>query len=199
MSSGVILKPDLTEFFHHEVSEARSDLGIELSEQTEFYLVHLLSDYARTGVSPMPGDEPLALLYKRALEADLAERLRILKELGDLSLYVAGFFVEFIERSLVGLDYYISMGGNAYHNVSDLVAVRRGGQPLAELYSQLARRFTVLVDLLNEVSDRTRAEELGNRDLMRLYERWLRTRSERIRNLLIDAGMLPTTPLEFDD
>lgn len=199
MSSGVILKPDLTEFFHHEVSEARTDLGIELSEHTEFYLVNLLCEFSRTGVSPAPGDEPLALLYKRALEAELAERMRILKELGDLSLYVAGFFVEFIERSLVDLDYYISMGGNAYHNVSDLVGMQRGGEHLASIYEQLARRFTVLVELLHEVSDRTRPGELRDRDLLRLYERWLRTRSERIRKQLIDAGLMPAAPTEYDD
>jgi hypothetical protein len=199
MSSGVILKPDLTEFFHGEVSEARSHLGLELSQHTEFYLVNLLCEFSRTGVAPTPGDEPLALLYKRALEAEPVERVRILKELGDLSLYVAGFFVEFIERSLVDLDYYISMGGNAYNNVSDLVGMQRGGAQHAELYRQLARRFTALVDLLNEVSDRTRAEELRDRDLLRLYERWLRTRSERIRKMLLDAGLLPTAPTEFDD
>jgi hypothetical protein len=138
-------------------------------------------------------------LYKRALEAEAAERMRILKELGDLSLYVSGFFVEFIERSLVDLDYYISMGGNAYHNVSDLVGMHRGGAHLAVLYAQLARRFAALVDLLNEVSDRSRSEELRDRDLVRLYERWLRTRSERIRKLLIEAGVLPTAPEDFDD
>ncbi len=198
MSSGVILRPDLTEFFHQEVSEARTHLGIELSQHAEYYLVNLLCEFTRAGDSPAPGDEPLALLYQRALEAGVADRMRILKDLGDLALYVAGFFVEFVERSLVDLDYYISMGGSAYHNVSDLVGAQRGGGHLAELFRQLARRFTVLVDLLREVSDRARAEKLRDRDLVRLYERWLRTRSERVRKLLIDAGVIPTEPTEYD-
>ena len=73
MSSRVILKHDLTEFFRDEISEAQSHLGIELSQLIEFYLVNLLCEYTRTGATPLPGDEPLALLYKRALEATAAE------------------------------------------------------------------------------------------------------------------------------
>jgi hypothetical protein len=161
--------------------------------------VNLLCDFTRTGVSPSPGDEPLALLYKRALEASLGDRMRILKELGDVALYVSGFFVEFIERSLVDLDYYISMGGNAYRDVSGLMGRHRGGDHLAALYGQLARRFTVLVNLLNEVADRARDRDLGDRDVLRLYERWLLTRSERLRQQLIDAGVLPIAPVAFDD
>ena len=49
------------------------------------------------------------------------------------------------------------------------------------------------------LSDRTRSEELRDRDLLRLYERWLRTGSERIRKLLLEAGLLPTTPTAYDD
>jgi hypothetical protein len=195
----VTLERDLAEFFRGEVFEARSQLGIELSEHTEFYLVNLLCDFTRTGVSPSPGDEPLALLYKRALESSLGDRLRILKELGDVALYVSGFFVEFIERSLVDLDYYISMGGNAYRNVSGLMGRHRGGDQLAALYGQLAGRFTVLVNLLNEVADRARDRDLRDRDVLRLYERWLLTRSERLRQQLIDAGVLPIEPVAYDD
>ena len=187
----VIISKDLGEFFRQEVTEARSDLGVKLTELTEYYLVRLLCDFSRRDSSPTPGQEHLALLYKRALEASLAERAQLLKTLGDLALYVSGFFAESLERSLVDLDYYISMGGNAYSNLSSIVAAQRNGQTFAELYYQLARNFTELVDVLNQIADRSRENAASDTDLIRLYDRWARTGSERVRKLLLERGLLP--------
>jgi len=190
-SSGqLILKSDLGEFFREEVCEARSDLGIEFSDLIEFYLVNLLCDYTRPTPTQTLCDEPLALLYNRALEADLLEQIQMFKDLGDVSLYVAGFFTEFIERSLVDLDYYINMGGTAYGNLSSLLGSRRNGLQFADLYQQLGRKFRELVDVLNTIAGRTRDPSSGNRDLLRLYERWLRTGSERIRRQLVERGLI---------
>jgi hypothetical protein len=186
--SRLILSNDLGEFFKRELSEAESALGIEVSELAECYLVNLLCDYSKRGHNPELGEKPLALQYKRALEAMPAERFHLLKSLGDESLYVAGFFSEFIERSLVDVSYYISMGGNAYGSLSELVGWQRHGSTFARLYEQLATRFPQLVDLLNQVSDRARSKVEDNNDLLKVYERWLRTRSVRLQRILHERG-----------
>lgn len=196
-SGKLIVSPDLNEFFRNEVTEAKADLGMTLGDVTEFYLVNLLCEYTRVGTAPEPGKEPLALLYKRAREANLGERVRLLKDLGDLSLYVAGFFAEFIERSLVDKSYYIAMGGSAYNDLSGLIGMQRQGELFAELYVELAGKFSELVGLLNQIADRSREADDGQQQLMQLYERWLRTRSERLRRLLLDKGML--LPNDSDD
>jgi len=71
--------------------------------------------------------------------------VRLLKDLGDLSLYVAGFFAEFIERSLVDKSYYIAMGGSAYSDLSGLIGMQRQGEVFAKLYVELAQKFSELV------------------------------------------------------
>ncbi|MBI3179366.1 MAG: hypothetical protein HYZ27_06865 [Deltaproteobacteria bacterium] len=196
----VILSQDLGEFFRNEVSEAKQQLRIEMSEVLEYYLVNLLCEFSRERVGPKPGDEPLALQYKRALEARLAERVQILKDLGDEALYVSGFFAAFVERSLVDLNYYISMGGSAYQNLSELMGGQRHGETFAELYEQLARKFAELVDLLNEISEKARDKSVDPTELMRLYDRWLRTGSQRARKVLLERGMLThRPPTEFTD
>ena len=188
-SRGLIVSPDLNEYFRNEVTEAKADLGLKLGDIAEFYLVNLLCEYTRVGAAPAPGDEPLALLYKRAQEANLGERVRLLKDLGDLSLYVAGFFTEFIDRSLVDKSYYIAMGGGAYSDLSGIIGMQRQGELFAKLYIELAQKFSALVGLLNEVADRSREASDDEREVLQLYERWIRTRSERLRRLLIEKGM----------
>ncbi len=188
--SRLIVSNDLGEFFRTELAEARDSLRMDVPELAEFYLVNLLCDFSRQETSLEVGDEPLALIYKRALEASPAERLPLLKHIGDLSLYVAGFFSEFITRSLVSVSYYVSMGGNAYGSLCGLVGSQRQGAAFFQVYDQLARRFTEFVALLNEVSERTRENADRNSDLLRLYERWLRTGSQRAQRMLAEKGLL---------
>jgi len=185
----LILSKDLGEFFRKEVSTAQTSLGIGLSELTEYYLVNLLCDFSRGPRAPELGHEPLALQYKRALEARPGERFHLLKNLGDESLYVAGFFAESIERSLVDVGYYISMGGNAYGSLSEMMGAQRNGATFAELYEELAEGFPGLVDLLNEVADRARAKAEDDHDLLKIYERWLRTGSTRAQRQLHERGL----------
>jgi hypothetical protein len=199
-SPKLIVSHDLGEFFRDELSSARDHLGVDVSDHVEHYLVTLLCEYARHGAAPAPGEEPLALIYKRALEATIAQRIQLLKTLGDQALYVSGFFTEFIERSLVDVDYYVSMGGSAYSSVSDIVGSQPNGDSFAELYQQLAIKFTELVDLLNEIAERSRSEAEDCRGLLRLYDRWARTGSERIRKLLVERGVVPpdAVPTEYE-
>ena len=187
----VILSTDLSEFFRTEVMAARDEVGVKMSDLTEFYIVNLLCEFSkRQQGQSVPGAEPLAFMYKRAAEADLAERAHLLKDLGDVALYVAGFFTDFIDRSLVDVDYYIGMGGTAYSDLSGLVGSQRHGETFAELYSQLAVKFTDLVDVLNQVSDRSHVKSDSDADLLKMYDRWARTGSTRIRKLLLERGLI---------
>jgi len=197
---GVILSSDLEGFFLEQVSGARQSLGIQMTDHLEYYLVNLLCDFSHRTSAPVPGDEPLALLYKRALEAEVLERISLLKDLGDLSLYVAGFFVEYIERSLVDINYYISMGGNAYNSLGDLVGRQRSGRTVADVYRELADRFEHLVDVLNCVSDSSRERSNGDSELLKLYERWLESGDPKLHKQLLDKGLVTafSNPSEYE-
>lgn len=199
--SGVILSGDLTEFFRTEVTSARDELGIQLEDMLEYYLVRLLCDYSRPGTPPPNGEEPMALMYKRAMDAPLGERVHILKNLGDAALYVSGFFVEFIEKSLVDIDYYIAMGGNAYGSLSETIGGQKNGETFAELYAKLAKKLPELVDLLNEVASKgPKADALRDQDLLKMYDRWTRTGNHRIQKKLADVGLFPVgrKPKDFN-
>jgi hypothetical protein len=58
---------------------------------------------------------------------------------------------------------------------------------LAQVYAELAAKFQPLVDALGEISDAART--YTQRDVLRLYEIWLRTGSARARGLLSQLGV----------
>lgn len=184
----VLHTSNVMEFFRLRVQKALFNQHIDASEMAEFYLVNLLDEYRESSTlfsleGEGPVMQPLALILKEANESDLFKKRQQLKRLGDTALYVAGFFADYINKSLVNLDYYISMGGSAYCTLSDLyrqVAIK-------ELYLELATKFAPLVDVLAEVAPWS--SHLNNKRLIQLYSKWLENGDERLKEILEREGI----------
>ncbi|MDF1564683.1 MAG: hypothetical protein P1V51_16695 [Deltaproteobacteria bacterium] len=191
----ILAAADVRAFFRDEMSTVLKHQRLTLTPDTEFYLVNLLGDFVRTEhlyelQSNGRHDEvPLAFLLQRALEAEGRMRVSSLKKLGDTSLVVSGFFSDRLARRLVDVDYYIAMGERAYDGAADLAGAHRATAALREIFAELARTFARVVDCLMEVSERARTTAPD--DLVRLYERWRATGSERLARRLAAAGILP--------
>ena len=195
----IVIGKSAQEYFRELVGDALSHRQLRIAEATEFYLVNLLARYLQR--EPLFGEErgghaevePLAFMLKRALEGDRDERWRHLKRLGDTSLFVSGFFGDSLSRSLVDVDYYIAMGGRAYDALRGEPRAPSGAQ---ELFGELAERFAQFVDLFAEIAELS--DLSSNRGLVRLYERFLLTRSERVAQRLRERGVAlfagPGTP-----
>jgi hypothetical protein len=84
---------------------------------------------------------------------------------------------------MVDVEYYTQLGGVAY------AALSRHNGELSAVFAELAQKFLGVVDILSEVSERTAFS--SNRDLLRLYERWLKTRSHHAAQVLLERGVIP--------
>jgi hypothetical protein len=186
----IVLGQTAQEYFREAVSGALAHRRLRIQESTEFYLVNLLAGHLSTGSALAPrgegglGSEPLAFILKRALEAEREERRRTLKRLGDTSLFVSGFFGDSLAGSLVDVGYYIAMGERAYDALSGFERADRG---CAQVYEELARRFPDLVDVLAEIAELS--DLSSNRGLVKLYERFLATGSQRVAERLRERGV----------
>jgi hypothetical protein len=65
---------------------------------------------------------------------------------------------------------------------------------LSPVFAELADKFVAFVDVLSEVSERSSCG--SNADLLRLYERWLKTGSARSGQLLVERGVVPNASLK---
>lgn len=191
----VLAVPSLAEYFRDALQDALAHQRLAVDGQTEQYVVNLLTLFARAdhlyeGVAPGPRMPSLVQLFASATEAaSPAERERALQRLGDVSLFIAGFFAHGFARRLVDVDYHIAMGGRAYGTLAETLA-RGPRRVLAAVYGELAAKFQPLVDALGEISDAARTYTRA--DVLRLYELWLRTGSARARGLLADLGVAAT-------
>ncbi|MGH8255870.1 MAG: hypothetical protein ACRET0_06615, partial [Steroidobacteraceae bacterium] len=169
---------------------ARQKLAV--ADQTEHYVVNLLTLFARSEqlfeqTSAGVRLKPLVQMLTEALEAPSAlERERGLQRLGDVSLFIAGFFAHSFARKLIDIDYHIAMGGRAYGTLAQGLA-RGRRQVLGQVFGELAAKFLPLVDALGEIADCSR--QYTPADILRLYEIWLKTGSPRARSLLRQMGV----------
>ncbi len=129
-------------------------------------------------------------MLKDALEAPTeVERTAHLQRLGDVSLFIAGFFARSFARRLVDVDYHVAMGGRAYGALADRLRTGRRSV-LSHVFAELASKFQPLVDALNEISEAGYTHTQS--DVLRLYELWLKTGSPRARRLLSGLGIAPS-------
>jgi hypothetical protein len=182
MSDVVVRRESALEFFKELVEGAIANQRIAAGELTSFYVVNLLTGFLQRPVDE--DDTPLGLRLVEALEAAGMRQRASLRQIGDLSLFVSGFFADSLQRKLVDVDYYVSIGGTAYSALS-----RFDTDTFSPVFAELADNFVGFVDVLSEVSERTACS--SNSDLLRLYERWLRTGSRRSGQLLIERGVVP--------
>jgi len=188
---------DLRDFFRESIDAAIERQGVRVDPHASHYVVNLLTLFSRSEHfyeehGETYGLRPLALMMADAVEAPTAEaRNESLRRIGDVSLFVAGFFADSLAYRPVDIDYYINMGGNAYGSLSVESRTTFRGRALAGVYRELARKFQLVVDILNEVRDGVGSS--SDVDLLRIYEVWRKTGSRRAAELLQQNGVVPLT------
>jgi hypothetical protein len=194
----IALARSVGSFFEEAVGEAVRTHRIEATEASRSYLVSLLSDFAR----PDPArdgtfERPLTFLLDEALRANGAERFQRLRVLGDSVLYIAGFFADHIENRGVDVGYVNNVGATAYGSAASMLrrtvaadAAERGDED--NVFGELSRKFDCFVEILATVSETALAQQArGERGVLKLYERWLRSGSAVLADELGARGIVP--------
>lgn len=191
----VVAVPNLREFFHDAVQKALRNQRVAVDDHTEHYVVNVLTMFARSEELYEQTSEgvrlkPLALMLADAAAAQSSQqRDEALRRLGDVSLFIAGFFAQSFARKLIDVDYHIAMGGRAYGTLAENMRSSLRGQAFAAVFLELAGKFQRLVDVLNDVAEM--AYQHTDKDILRLYEIWLKTGSPRAFAILQRLGVAP--------
>jgi len=196
-SKSLVAVQNLREFFHDSVQTALRQQRVAIDEHTEHYVVNVLTMFARSDQLYEKTPEgvrlkPLAHMLAEASEAPTCQqRDEALRRMGDVSLFIAGFFAQSFARKLIDIDYHIAMGGRAYGTLADSMRGTLRGQAFATVFLELAQKFQRLVDVLNDVAEM--AHTHSDKDVLRLYEIWLKTGSPRAYGILRRLGVEPVS------
>lgn len=188
----LITEGNLQAFFHQSITDAARSRQLPAGDATLHYLTHLLADFAQADrlfdhTPAGPKLRPLAVLYSDALCApSVTERRLWLQRLGDLALFIAGWFSGRLSRRLTDIDYCIAMGGNAYGYLHDTADGSPRDRALGEIFGELAHGFDRFVELLASITGRQAG---GDADMLELYERWLATGSPFLARQLQALGV----------
>lgn len=194
-SDRVVPVANLLDYFRTSVEGVIAEHGVDVKPHATYYVVNLLTLFARSEElydddGEIFGLKPLALMLADASDAPSPEvRNSALQRIGDVALFISGFFADSLATHSVDIDYYVHMGGSAYGSLSDEVRGTFRGRAFADTYGELAAKFQTLVDVLNEVRDRERKD--SDVDVLRTYQVWRKTGSKRAEELLRQQGVVP--------
>ena len=175
------------EFFFQEINSADASLSDEIKN----YLTELLSFYLLTDrlfeYRPEKGchyEETLAELYGKLQEAQLHEKIYLLKKIGDFSLYTSGFFRSSIKRKIVDVSYYETVGQRAYKNL----ALHYEKQDT--VFKSLSYEFKNLSAMLFYIQRKLGLQK--DQNCLELYEEYIETKENLIlKRILEEENILP--------
>jgi|GEM_PF-117934 hypothetical protein len=183
-----------TEFFKEAVREAFKTRKLQTNQFTENYLVqvlehHVVADHffdheSNSDMGPRR-QQTLAESLLKAVQSEHKTKVELLKKLADRTLYICGFFSDSLQRKIIDVDYCVDMAGTAY----GLLAESSREETMAEVYSTYSRRFNEFVEALNYISEKSQIQSASN--VLRIYDRYLKTGSGLAREKLSDLGIVP--------
>jgi hypothetical protein len=137
------------EFFYEILSTQLKSSKVLLNQETEFYIVDLLSRFTKTDnifILTEKGyrETPLCIMMKEAdEEIGQQEKKLLYRQIGDLAIYTTGLF----PHKKVSESYYQTIGKMAYNNAAKLHTKSQ----MKDLFRDLSTNFGLITKVLNNI------------------------------------------------
>lgn len=183
----IVCETSLAVYFRDRLTECCAGYRPPPQEDTLWYLGDMLARFGNSDqvFSYEDGNltlRPLAMLYSDAHEAPtLRDRQLILRQLGDLALFLGALFPENFTRRGIEKDYLVGMGGSAYAYLSNS-SLRQ-----SHIFSELAKAFTKILELVSDAC--SKQNFFDAHDVFTMYQRWRDTKSPLLKKQLEALGI----------
>lgn len=177
----------LADYFRERLQESSEELSEPPHEDTLWYMGNMLARFGDrnqlfTWEEGQATLRPLALLYGDACEASSHnKRCLLLRQLGDLALFLGALFPESYARRGINKDYFVGMGGGAYDYLADNAYQSR------HVFSELSDMFTRMLELVAQACAKETVFDAS--DILALYQRWRESGDPRVAAQLRTLGV----------
>jgi hypothetical protein len=176
------------EYFTEVLDEGFQKLQIQTQTPVKSYLADMLENFLDSkNFFDYQSDITITELFLQANQKNSLERQELLRKVGDRTLYISGFFGDSFNRKTIDIDYYAQLGGSAYAQVAH--SARDEHQ--FDMYMEISKRFLKFVEVLAFIS--TQSLLTSNSNILRLYEKYVRTGSDLAKDQLIEIGIFPVS------
>lgn len=151
--TNIMTSPDLSSYFFLELDKINSKSSFPLDISTLKYCSDVLSEHSKINRffdsnNNRYQDKILGLSLLSSVGMDAKTKFRKLKEVADTSLIICGYFVESIDRKILGVNYYKKLGIISYLEL-DKSTPEYFDKPsffksIANTYDQIIKTFHIL-------------------------------------------------------
>ncbi|MEM6960499.1 MAG: hypothetical protein AAF550_02000 [Myxococcota bacterium] len=186
---------DVPGYFRELLVRAFKNREVSISEDGTGYLVGLLSSVTTQKVDPSRYTL-VEQLADAISEPNARAKQRCYRQMGDTALMRCGMFPESLEYRGVSRPYVVCMGRRAYREASVLSRAQRRSNS-SWVYGELSDQFSELAACIDEVREQTALRT--PQDIVRLYDRYRRTKSPTLARRLSEFGVNPMLNHEHDE
>jgi hypothetical protein len=156
--SNLIIAPNLFSFFFEGLNELNNKSTCPVPQEVIFYSSVVLDKYSLTDsfFEVNEGRVREKILGIKLLEAhqfNKEEKRKVFQEIGDTALFLCGYFSESVNRKILDINYYASIGKSAYHSLNHVVPEHLN---IPSFYHLVASSFEPLAILISKLASRDR-------------------------------------------
>ncbi len=143
----IISKASLKEYFFSSLDQINSEILSPVPREFIFYSSDVLENYSSS--EKFNDDKPLGVKMMELSRADMKEKKKGFKEIGDKSLLMSSYYSGSVERSIVDKSYYVQLGKTAYNNLNN---IKPDCFDIPSFFEQLSEHFEILAALCLRLS-----------------------------------------------
>ena len=149
----LILESSLQSFFFDELSEINKKFEVPLPQETIYYSSLVMDKFGESNnyfelENGRLREKTLGLKLLESTHQSRSEQQRSLKDIGDTSLLMCGFFQDSVKEKILDIKYYKEIGQIAYQRLDAFVP---SFYDVNEFYKNLSSQFDSLTNLIRIV------------------------------------------------
>lgn len=129
-------------FLKTEIDKILIKKGYNFDENLKFYMVNLVASSVCTS-KLFEFDEPLSVILLESLNLNKRDKIEKLRYVGDFSLIITSFFIDYFNKKTIKPNYYNNLGKIAYMNLFLLTK--------NDVYKSIHENYNFIVIVLKEL------------------------------------------------
>jgi hypothetical protein len=163
----IILESSLQAYFYDQLQAINTKSNSPLPNESIYYSSRVMDRMGQSSIffdvsEGKIRDKTLGLKLLECSDLSISRKKRALRDIGDTSLLICGYFHESLNRKLIDTRYYEDLGKIAYGRLNSLIPDMFD---IPSFYNCLAHQFEPLTNIMSWLAKKSQEEQPDNMSL----------------------------------